>query len=138
MVMQSAPTRLALAGLAAALALVAGPGRAAPAPAASNLATAAAAKPAKGDHSVPAGRAAPHGIGDSVQGSGLQHAVEQAVPNYPITLDIRDVPFDTALRTLLRLAPQVTYRKEGDIFIIGMRQPQVDTTASDPGCPATG
>src|SRR5229473_6892034 len=59
-------------------------------------------------------------------GSGLQHAVEGAVPNYPIILDIRDVPFSTALRTLLRLAPQVTYRKEGDIYIVGMRPAQVE------------
>jgi hypothetical protein len=66
------------------------------------------------------------------QGSGLQHAVEPAVPNYPITLDIRDIPFPTALRTLLRLAPQVTYRKEGDVYIVGMRAPQVDTTAAAP------
>src|SRR6266581_216347 len=63
------------------------------------------------------------------EGSGLQHAVEPAVPNYPVTLDIRDVPFSTALRTLLRLAPQVVYRKEGDIYIVGMRAPQVDTTS---------
>ena len=60
------------------------------------------------------------------QGSGLQHAVEPTVPNYPITLDIREVPFSTALRTMLRLAPGVTFRKEGDIYIIGMRQPQVE------------
>ena len=60
------------------------------------------------------------------EGSGLQHAVEPAVPNYPITLDIRDVPFNTALRTLLRLAPSVTYRKEGDVYIVGMRQAQVE------------
>src|SRR5438067_8128412 len=59
-------------------------------------------------------------------GTGLQHAVEPAVPNYPITLDIRDVPFGTALRTLLRLAPGVTYRKEGDIYIVGMRPAQVE------------
>src|SRR5207247_1546120 len=67
------------------------------------------------------------------EGSGLQHAVEPAVPNYPLTLDVRDVPFSTALRILLRLAPQVTYRKEGDIYIIGMRPAQVDTqnTAQD-------
>lgn len=58
------------------------------------------------------------------EGSGLQHAVEPTVPNYPITLDIRDVPFQTALRTMLRLAPSVTFRKEGDIYIIGLRQPQ--------------
>src|SRR5205823_7693088 len=59
-------------------------------------------------------------------GTGLQHAVEPAVPNYPITLDIRNVPFSTALRTLLRLAPNVTYRKEGDIYVIGLRQQQVE------------
>src|SRR5438876_8036611 len=64
------------------------------------------------------------------EGSGLQHAVEPAVPNYPITLDIRGVPFTTALRTLLRLAPPVTYRKEGEIYIVGMRPPPVDTTSA--------
>jgi hypothetical protein len=57
------------------------------------------------------------------EGSGLQHAVEPAVPNYPITLDIRDIPLASALRTLLRLAPGVVYRKEGEIFIVGMRPP---------------
>src|SRR5262249_58186384 len=41
---------------------------------------------------------------------------------------VHDVPFATALRTLLRLAPGVTYRKEGDVYIIGMRPPQVDNT----------
>jgi hypothetical protein len=63
-------------------------------------------------------------------GTGLQHAIEPAVPNYPITLDVRDLPFSTALRTLMRLAPGVTYRKEGDIYIIGMRQPPIDPTAA--------
>jgi hypothetical protein len=63
-------------------------------------------------------------------GTGLQHAIEPAVPNYPITLDVRDLPFGTALRTLMRLAPGVTYRKEGDIYIIGMREPQIDQTAA--------
>jgi hypothetical protein len=29
----------------------------------------------------------------------------------------------------MRLAPGVTYRKEGDIYIIGMRPPQIDPTA---------
>jgi hypothetical protein len=67
------------------------------------------------------------------EGSGLQHAVEPTVPNYPITLDIRDVPFQTALRTMLRLAPGITFRKEGDIYIIGMRQQTVpqETVGTD-------
>jgi hypothetical protein len=56
------------------------------------------------------------------EGSGLQHAVEPGVPNVPITLDIRDVPFDTALRMLMRLAG-ATYRKESNIYVIGLRQP---------------
>src|SRR5439155_4147241 len=64
------------------------------------------------------------------EGTGLQHAVEPAVPNYPITLDIRDVPFSSALRTLLRLAPGVTFRKEGEIYIVGMRQPTPEPTQS--------
>jgi hypothetical protein len=70
-------------------------------------------------------------------GSGLQYEVELAVPNYPITLDIRDVPLTSALRTLVRLAPGVTYRKEGQIFIIGMRPPAVEPTASyaEPAAP---
>ena len=63
-------------------------------------------------------------------GSGLQHAVEGAVPNYPLTLDIHDVPFTTALRTLLRLTPGVTYRKEGDIYVIGVRQPPAEQPAT--------
>jgi hypothetical protein len=62
------------------------------------------------------------------EGSGLQYAVDPTVPNYPITLDIRDVPFSTALRTLLRLAPGITFSKEGDVYIIRPRPPQVETT----------
>src|SRR5690349_5708290 len=89
----------------------------------------AAAAPAAGP--PPAARAEPAGVTLSLrdvalrsalqtlfEGTGLQHAIEPAVPNYPITLDVRDLPFSTALRTLLRLAPQVVYRKEGDIYII--------------------
>jgi len=55
------------------------------------------------------------------EGSGLQHAVEPAVPDYPITLCIHDAPFDVALRQLMNLAPGATYRREGDIYVIGMR-----------------
>jgi hypothetical protein len=63
-------------------------------------------------------------------GSGLQLAIEPAVPNYPITLNLHGIPFNTALRTLLRLAPGVTYRKEGDIYIVGLRQPAPEPTAT--------
>jgi hypothetical protein len=59
-------------------------------------------------------------------GSGRQLAIEPAVPDYPITLNIHGIPFDTALRTLLRLAPGATYRKEGEIYIVRMRQPALE------------
>jgi type II secretory pathway component GspD/PulD (secretin) len=67
------------------------------------------------------------------QGTGQQFAVEPAVPNYPITVRFHDVPFEAALRTLLRLAPGVTYRKEDDTYVIGMRTPQAETPAASPG-----
>jgi hypothetical protein len=65
------------------------------------------------------------------QGTGLQHAVEPAVPDYPVTLSIHDVPFSTALRTLLRLVPGVAYRKEGEVYIVGMRPPAPTPAAID-------
>src|SRR5436190_9639307 len=123
MLMRSRWTRLALGGLA--LGLVAVPGLAPrPAMAAPAAASRDAAPVTISLKDAPLRTA----LETLFQGTGLQHAVEPAVPNYPITLDIREVPFSTALRTVLRLAPQVTYRKEGDIYVIGMRPPQVDTT----------
>src|SRR5439155_11571854 len=70
-------------------------------------------------------------------GSGLQHAVEGAVPNYPITLELRDVPLTSALRTLVRLAPGVIFRKEGEVFIIGLRPPTAEPTQgyTEPAAP---
>jgi hypothetical protein len=63
------------------------------------------------------------------EGSGLQHAVENSVPNVPITLQVRDIPFQTALRTLVRLAG-VTFKKDGEIFIVRPRQLAPELTAS--------
>jgi hypothetical protein len=63
------------------------------------------------------------------QQSGLQHAVEAAVPNVPVTLNLRDATFATALRVITRLAG-VTYRKEGDVYVIGLRQPPVAETTT--------
>lgn len=67
------------------------------------------------------------------QVSGRQFTIEPAVPNYPMTVDIRDVPFDTALPTLLRLAPGVTYRKENDLYVIGLRSPVPVAALTAPG-----
>src|SRR5689334_14347561 len=137
MVKKSAQTRLAFGGLTAALALVPGlwstPAQAAAA--APGAVSTPATAPATARDQAPVTislRDVPlrTALETLFNGTGLQHAVEPAVPNYPITLDVRDVPFGTALRTLLRLAPNVTYRKEGDIYIIGMRQPQPEQTAT--------
>src|SRR5436853_7075720 len=124
---KSAPSCLALGTFAAAVLLAPAllPARALGEPAAPGATRAEPAKVALSLRDV----ALRDALRTLFEGSGMQHAVEPAVPNYPITLDIRDVPFNTALRTLLRLAPQVTYRKEGEIYIIGMRPPQVDITS---------
>jgi hypothetical protein len=45
-------------------------------------------------------------------------------------MKLRAVPFRTALRTMLRLAPGVTYRKEGDVYLIGLRRPAPALTAA--------
>jgi hypothetical protein len=69
------------------------------------------------------------------QQSGQQHAVEAAVPNIPITVNLRDATFATALRVVTRLAG-VTYRKEGDVYVIGLRPPPVvETTTTEAAAP---
>jgi hypothetical protein len=69
------------------------------------------------------------------QQSGLQHAVEAAVPNIPVTVNLRDSTFATALRVITRLAG-VTYRKEGDVYVIGLRPPPaVESTTTETAPP---
>jgi hypothetical protein len=70
------------------------------------------------------------------EGSGLQYAVQLEVPNAPVTLQIRDIPFQTALRTLLRLVPGITYRKEGDVYVIGLRPVTPEPTGYETEIPA--
>lgn len=52
----------------------------------------------------------------------MQYAVAPDVPNTPLTLSIREIPFQTALRTLLRLAGNVTYQKDGEVYAIRVRR----------------
>jgi len=62
--------------------------------------------------------------------TGLQYAVEPSVPNIPVRVTVRDIDFTTALRTITRLGG-ATYRKEGQIYIVGLRlppQPQQELT----------
>jgi hypothetical protein len=66
----------------------------------------------------------------------LQYSIAADVPDAPITLKVRDMPFPEALRAILRLGrvsagppghipDVVTYRKEGDLYQIGMRPPDL-------------
>jgi type II/III secretion system protein len=69
------------------------------------------------------------------ESSGLQHAIYPDVPDQPITLTVHDMPFEEALRTLLRIGTtstfiqgagvvrrELSYRKEGDVYLIGLRR----------------
>jgi type II secretory pathway component HofQ len=58
------------------------------------------------------------------KGTGLQYAVAPDVPNPPITLELRDEEFATALRQIVRLSAVATYRKEGSVYVIDVRPPE--------------
>jgi hypothetical protein len=61
------------------------------------------------------------------QGSGLQYAIDPNVPNVPVTINLRDVGFQAALRILVRQAavavPGLTSSREGDVYMIRIRPP---------------
>lgn len=80
------------------------------------------------------------------QGTGIQYAIDPNVTNVPVTLNIRDISLPAALRLIVRQAavsiPGLTSAKEGDIYLIRIRQapppapavaeePPVDQQASD-------
>src|SRR5687768_2638928 len=58
-------------------------------------------------------------------GSGLQFSIDPNVPNIPISLQIRDVSLQAALRLVIRqaatAAPGLTVNREGDIFVVRIR-----------------
>src|SRR5579883_2885763 len=66
-------------------------------------------------------------------GSGLQYSVDPTVQNVPVNLSIRDIGLQSALRLLIRQAavaqPGLTFSKDGDIFVIKIRQAAPQTTA---------
>jgi hypothetical protein len=140
-IQQNRTARLTMGALGVTL-LVIAPASAAPGPAPGTQASPAIGAPMARENAPVSLRLQDTPLRSALQalfeGTGLQHAVEPAAPNYPITLDVRDVPFASALRTLVRLAPGVTFRKEGEIYIIGMRPPTVaEPTASytEPAAP---
>jgi type II/III secretion system protein len=76
---------------------------------------------------------------------GLQYTIEAGTYDPPITMKVRDIPFEEALRAMLRLVNvqgtvPVTYRKEGVVYEIGMRRPEPATgpPAGGGGFPGVG
>ncbi len=61
------------------------------------------------------------------RGSGRQFVIEPTVPNVPVTMQLRDIGLEPALRLLIRLAqsqaPGLMLRREGDVYMIGIRAP---------------
>jgi hypothetical protein len=69
------------------------------------------------------------------ESSGFQYSIAAEVPDPPITLKVHDMPFEQALRAIMRLGTTttliqgagvvqrpVTYTKEGDLYQIGLRR----------------
>jgi type II secretory pathway component GspD/PulD (secretin) len=60
------------------------------------------------------------------EGTGLQYAIEPAVPDVPITLTLKDTPFRDAVSRLVRIAnvqaPGLTYALESGIYIFRVRR----------------
>jgi hypothetical protein len=58
-------------------------------------------------------------------GSGRGYTIAPNVPDVPITLSLRDVSLETALRTVIRQAsasvPGLTHAREGDVYVIRIR-----------------
>ena len=71
-------------------------------------------------------------------GSGLQYSVDPNVSNVPVTLNIRDIGLQAALRLIVRQAgvaqPGLTFSKDGDIYVVKIRQAPVvaPTTGEEP------
>jgi hypothetical protein len=59
-------------------------------------------------------------------GTGFQYSVDPNVQNVPVTLTIRDIGLQAALRLLVRQAstaqPGLTFSKDGDIFVVKIRK----------------
>ena len=73
-------------------------------------------------------------------GTGFQYSVDPNVQNVPVTLTIRDIGLQAALRLLVRQAataqPGLTFSKDADIFVVKIRQPsQIAAPVADDAPP---
>lgn len=66
-------------------------------------------------------------------GTGIQYSVNPDVLNVPVTLTIRDIGLESALRLMIRQAsvaqPGLTFTKDGDIFVVKVRREPVAAPA---------
>jgi Bacterial type II/III secretion system short domain len=73
------------------------------------------------------------------EGSGLNYAVEPAVPNVSLTMTANDTPRVEALRRMVRIAsvqvPHLVLAYDGDIYILRLRRPQPPAEAEEPPPP---
>jgi hypothetical protein len=73
-------------------------------------------------------------------GTGLQYAVDPAVPNPPITLDVADQSVTSAARLVVRLAgsfvPGLTIVREGNVLLIRISQ-EIAASRATPGADGT-
>jgi len=76
-------------------------------------------------------------------GKGLNYTLDSNVQGIVKEVHLKGVPFDTALKTLLKqVDPPLVYRKEGDVYLISVKKevPKVDTvtTTVDTSTSTTG
>jgi hypothetical protein len=76
------------------------------------------------------------------ESTGFQHAIAPDVPNPSITMKVHEMPFEQALRAMLRSANAsgipVTYTREGDIYLIRLRPPEPSSEPPSGSSPFLG
>jgi hypothetical protein len=64
---------------------------------------------------------------------GYNYTLDESVVGGYVTVSLKDVTFETALRTILRSAnPPLTYRVDGGVYIITPRVETYETTTAEP------
>ncbi|MGQ9738206.1 MAG: STN domain-containing protein, partial [Armatimonadota bacterium] len=64
---------------------------------------------------------------------GYNYTLDESVVGGYVTVSLKDVTFETALRTILRSAnPPLTYRVDGGVYIITPKVETYETTTSEP------
>ncbi|MDW8321555.1 MAG: hypothetical protein RMM08_09335, partial [Armatimonadota bacterium] len=65
--------------------------------------------------------------------TGYNYTLDESVVQGYVTVSLKDVTFETALRTILRAAnPPLTYRVDGGVYIISPRVETYEPTSAEP------